>query len=67
MQRFIASSPSGDDCDGVGGGGISNGFIYAVSSSTTTGNSKVGEGKGIKEQQETYFKKLKDMKLINPV
>ncbi len=40
---------------------LSNGFIYAVSSSSITGNTKAIE------DQETYFKKLKDMNLNNPV
>jgi tryptophan synthase alpha chain len=39
----------------------SNGFIYAVSSSSTTG----AKGDFTKEQQE-YFEKLKGMKLKNP-
>lgn len=40
---------------------LSSGFIYAVSSSSTTGNNKDIA------QQEGYFKRLKDMKLKNPV
>ena len=40
---------------------LSSGFLYAVSSSSTTGNNKPI---GI---QESYFKKLEDMKLVNPV
>jgi len=40
---------------------LSSGFIYAVSSSSTTGNSKPVE------DQDMYFKKLQDMDLINPV
>ncbi len=40
---------------------LSSGFIYAVSSSSTTGNNK-----DIAEQED-YFKRLKDMKLKNPV
>ncbi len=40
---------------------LSSGFIYAVSSSSTTGNTKAIEG------QQAYFKKLQDMKLTNPV
>jgi len=40
---------------------LSTGFIYAVSSSSTTGNSKAIE------EQEQYFKKLQSMKLSNPV
>ena len=41
--------------------GLSSGFLYAVSSSSTTGNNK-----SITDQ-EMYFKKLQDMKLKNPV
>jgi tryptophan synthase alpha chain len=40
---------------------LSSGFIYAVSSSSTTGNTKPIE------EQAGYFKKLKDMNLANPV
>lgn len=40
---------------------LSNGFIYAVSSSSTTGNNK-GIG-----QQEDYFIRLKKMDLKNPI
>lgn len=40
---------------------LSSGFLYAVSSSSTTGNEKS------MEQQLGYFKKLQDMKLKNPV
>ncbi|HEX2683147.1 MAG TPA: tryptophan synthase subunit alpha [Ferruginibacter sp.] len=40
---------------------LSSGFIYAVSSSSTTGNTKPIE------EQAGYFKKLKEMKLKNPV
>lgn len=40
---------------------LSSGFIYAVSSSSTTGNNKA-----IKDQKE-YFKKLHGMNLTNPV
>ena len=40
---------------------LSSGFLYAVSSSSTTGNNK-----DISEQ-EAYFKKLHDMKFKNPV
>jgi len=40
---------------------LSSGFLYAVSSSTTTGNDKaLGD-------QESYFKKLQDMQLKNPL
>ncbi len=38
-----------------------NGFIYAVSSSSTTGAQK-----GFSKEQESYFQRLEDMKLINP-
>jgi tryptophan synthase alpha chain len=38
-----------------------NGFIYAVSSSSTTGAQQ-----GFSQEQELYFKKLADMKLTNP-
>jgi tryptophan synthase alpha chain len=40
---------------------LSSGFLYAVSSSSTTGNEKS------LEQQLGYFKKLKELKLKNPV
>jgi tryptophan synthase alpha chain len=40
---------------------LSNGFIYAVSSSATTGNTKPIEA------QESYFKKLQQMQLKNPI
>ncbi len=40
---------------------LSKGFIYAVSSSSTTGNNK-----GI-DQQENYFLKLQKMNLKNPI
>lgn len=40
---------------------LSSGFLYAVSSSSTTGNEKS------LEQQLGYFKKLKDMNLKNPL
>jgi len=40
---------------------LSTGFLYAVSSSATTGNDKDFA------QVETYLKKLKDMKLQNPI
>jgi tryptophan synthase alpha chain len=38
-----------------------NGFIYAVSSSSTTGAQK-----GFSQEQESYFKRLQNMKLENP-
>lgn len=40
---------------------LCSGFIYAVSSSSTTGKNKAIEGQG------SYFKKLQDMQLVNPV
>ncbi len=40
---------------------LCSGFLYAVSSSSTTGKNKAIEG------QEGYFKKLQDMQLKNPV
>ena len=40
---------------------LTEGFIYAVSSSSTTGNNKEISG------QENYFKRLQKMNLINPV
>lgn len=40
---------------------LSSGFIYAVSSSSTTGKNKAIE------EQESYFKKLQQMHLKNPV
>jgi len=39
----------------------SSGFLYAVSSSSTTGNEKS------LDQQQEYFRKLRDMQLHNPV
>lgn len=57
---FLVTPETGDErikkLDSLG-----TGFIYAVSSSATTGNNK-----GI-EEQEAYFSKLKDMQLTNPV
>ncbi len=41
--------------------GLCSGFLYAVSSSSTTGNNKAIE------DQKMYFKKLQDMKLRNPI
>ncbi len=40
---------------------LSSGFIYAVSSSSTTGNNKAIE------EQEGYFKRLRQMHLKNPI
>ena len=41
--------------------GLSSGFLYAVSSSSTTGNNKAIS------DQSAYFKKLQDMQLNNPI
>ncbi|MEO6252494.1 MAG: tryptophan synthase subunit alpha [Ferruginibacter sp.] len=46
---------------------LSSGFIYAVSSSSTTGNSQNLVGTKPVEDQAGYFKKLKAMNLTNPV
>lgn len=46
---------------------LSSGFIYAVSSSTTTGNAQGLLTTKAAGQQDAYFKKLQDMKLMNPV
>lgn len=40
---------------------LTSGFLYAVSSSSTTGNNKAIS------DQSSYFKKLQTMKLVNPV
>lgn len=40
----------------------SDGFIYMVSSASTT-----GARPGIEEEQENYFKRIRNMKLTNPV
>ena len=40
---------------------LTSGFLYAVSSSSTTGNNKAIEN------QEMYFERLQEMKLINPI
>lgn len=40
---------------------LSNGFIYMVSSSSTT-----GEKSSVTEQQEAYFKRIQEMSLKNP-
>lgn len=40
---------------------LSSGFLYAVSSSATTGSDNVSGN------QEVYFNKIKNMKLINPI
>ncbi len=46
---------------------LSSGFIYAVSSSSTTGNTKQPADNNAIAMQETYLKKLKDLNLNNPV
>lgn len=46
---------------------LSGGFIYAVSSSATTGNPQKGVDTKTTEHQQAYFKKFRDMKLANPV
>ncbi|MCX8490038.1 MAG: tryptophan synthase subunit alpha [Cyclobacteriaceae bacterium] len=40
---------------------VSKGFIYAVSSSSTTGAQQ-----GFSQEQESYFERLKNLKLVNP-
>ena len=46
---------------------LSSGFIYAVSSSSTTGNAKQQTTDKAVKEQESYFKKLQAMNLLNPV
>jgi len=46
---------------------LAGGFIYAVSSSSTTGNSQNPADTKTIEDQQAYFKKLRDMNLSNPV
>ncbi len=46
---------------------LSSGFLYAVSSSSTTGNSQNPADTKSLEDQSAYFKKLQQMKLNNPV
>ena len=46
---------------------LSSGFLYAVSSSSTTGNTANTQTARLAEEQAGYLKKLKDMKLVNPV
>lgn len=46
---------------------LSSGFIYAVSSSSTTGNSVPVSSDHAAESQEAYFKRLQDMELSNPI
>ena len=43
---------------------LSSGFVYAVSSSSTTGSS---QNPTDTEDQQVYFKKLQQMNLINPI
>lgn len=44
---------------------LSSGFVYAVSSSSTTGNEQTASASA--NDQEAYFIRLRDIKLINPV
>lgn len=46
---------------------LSSGFVYAVSSSSTTGTEHHAAGSNTDHDQETYFIKLRDMNLANPV
>ena len=46
--------------------GLSSGFIYAVSSSSTTGSSQQIVGNKGNELQEVYLKRLYDLNLNNP-
>jgi tryptophan synthase alpha chain len=46
---------------------LSNGFLYAVSSSSTTGNLENPADKETEKEQEAYFIKLQQMQLCNPV
>lgn len=46
---------------------LSDGFIYAVSSSSTTGSTKQQTSDKTVNEQESYFKKLQSMNLLNPV
>jgi tryptophan synthase alpha chain len=46
---------------------LSSGFVYAVSSSSTTGSSQNQPDTKAIEDQEAYFIKLADMNLTNPV
>jgi len=46
---------------------LASGFIYAVSSSATTGNAQHPADNKAIEDQQAYFKKLKDMNLVNPI
>jgi tryptophan synthase alpha chain len=46
---------------------LASGFIYAVSSSSTTGNAQNRADEKAIENQQAYFKKLADMNLVNPI
>jgi tryptophan synthase alpha chain len=46
---------------------LASGFIYAVSSSATTGSAQHPADNKAIEDQQAYFKKLKDMSLTNPI
>jgi tryptophan synthase alpha chain len=46
---------------------LAGGFIYAVSSSSTTGNSTHPADTKVNESRQVYLKKLKGMNLTNPV
>ncbi len=46
---------------------LSSGFLYAVSSSSTTGNIQGLANEKAHKDQSAYFKKLQDMNLSNPV
>jgi tryptophan synthase alpha chain len=46
---------------------LATGFIYAVSSSSTTGNAKIPANEKDIESQQAYFKKLGTMNLNNPI
>jgi tryptophan synthase alpha chain len=46
---------------------LASGFIYAVSSSSTTGDAQNPADEKAIETQQAYFKKLSDMHLTNPI
>lgn len=46
---------------------LSNGFLYAVSSSSTTGNKDAAADNNTTALQQSYFQKLQGMHLTNPV
>jgi len=46
---------------------LSSGFLYAVSASSSTGKDANTTDTGEAGKQEAYFKKLKNMNLVNPV